>query len=714
MTAAGNAQTLQAPTNVTEQKTFTVTNKSTSVSTISINGTILVAGKTLSYLWDGSAWTQIGGDAAVIRIPLWGIGTTYSTNDLVAYTGRIYRAIAPTTGNQPNTSPASWELYNNTPLVFPITDPAINAAVTTAIVDGYNGVLVTTTAPANAQTIQAPTNASPKVFFVSNNDTSTDVIVVNGYTIGIGSGAQFSYDGTAWLKIESPLHNDLSGRSIASAHPSTAISTDTTNFNGALSATETTNQLSLDRLESFDYVGDWATGLAYRIGNVIAVLGKYYRANTAHTASALFATDVANWDLVSSVETWTTGRPYKVDQLVVINQLPYRCNTAHVASAAFVTDIANWDLVKGLETWVTGHAYKVDQFVINNNTLYRANTAHTAGATFAGDVANWDLISAPSSLTAWAPATLYSAGATVQYDFKDYVCITAHTSSAAFVTDLNKWSQNAPENYIAFDKAYGATLTGWATYADAAGTLPVDGTGGAANITWAQNTTTPLNGSGDFRLVKDAANRQGQGVSYDFVIAPRHYSKVLQVSFDYEIISGTYADSDIKVAVIDTTSGAVIELVDSRLFSAVVGQKPRYIGTFQTSNTGTTYRLCVHVSSVNAVAYTLDFNNFTVWGQNQSVGAIITDWTDYTMTIGATTTPGVKGTPITVDKAQWRRNGSNMEIRYDFNQTGAGTAGTGTYLFPLPFGSIDTTKAPASIYANNSLGSVGYASMYYF
>ena len=68
---------------------------------------------------------------------------------------------------------------------------------------------------------------------------------MNGYTIAIGTGAQFYFDGTAWLKIEAPLHNDLAGRSIASAHPTSAIATDTTNFDGASSVTETTTQLAL-------------------------------------------------------------------------------------------------------------------------------------------------------------------------------------------------------------------------------------------------------------------------------------------------------------------------------------------------------------------------------------------------------------------------------------------------------------------------------------
>lgn len=84
------------------------------------------------------------------------------------------------------------------------------------------------------------------------------------------------------------------------------------------------------------------------------------------------------------------------------------------------------------------------------------------------------------------------------------------------------------------------------------------------------------------------------------------------------------------------------------------------------------------------------------WGDARgfNLGSITntTAWTSYTMTIGGSTTPPTKGT-IVRDQAQWRRVGDSMEIAYDFEQSGTGTAGSGTYLFPLPSGyTIDSTK----------------------
>ncbi len=53
----------------------------------------------------------------------------------------------------------------------------------------------------------------------------------------------------------------------------------------------------------------------------------------------------------------------------------------------------------------------------------------------------------------------------------------------------------------------------------------------------------------------------------------------------------------------------------------------------------------------------------------------------------------VKGT-TSIDKVYWRRVGSACEVRYTYLQTGAGTAGTGDYLFSLPIGTFDSTIAP--------------------
>lgn len=92
---------------------------------------------------------------------------------------------------------------------------------------------------------------------------------------------------------------------------------------------------------------------------------------------------------------------------------------------------------------------------------------------------------------------------------------------------------------------------------------------------------------------------------------------------------------------------------------------------------------------------------------NISTSTNVTDWVDYTLTIGASTTPPTQGAGAT-KTARWRRVGGNMEVQFTYAQTAAGTAGSGVYLFPLPSGgyTIDTTKVTVSTTGNGAGGTV--------
>jgi len=86
--------------------------------------------------------------------------------------------------------------------MFTITDPAVNAAVASAVIDEYTGVLITLTTTGNAQTLQSPSDVAVIVqFVVVNNDTSTDSVTVNGITLAAGDSQMFCWDGSAWAAV---------------------------------------------------------------------------------------------------------------------------------------------------------------------------------------------------------------------------------------------------------------------------------------------------------------------------------------------------------------------------------------------------------------------------------------------------------------------------------------------------------------------------------
>ena len=269
---------------------------------------------------------------------------------------------------------------------------------------------------------------------------------------------------------------------------------------------------------------------------------------------------------------------------------------------------------------------------------------------------------------------------------------TATTSIATTIIN-----NSAQTNYISFPVATANPLiNGWRIYADSATTFPVDGTGGSPNTTLTQNTSSPLNSTGDFRLNKSSgASRQGEGFSTDFTIANRHLSKVLQLSFDYELVSGTLATDDIRLYVIqDPTSGSpvVLEPVNVSVQGVNTGIRARHLATFQTHISITSYRLCVHISTTINSSQIIDFNNFRVWETTQSVGSIITDWQNYTPTFSSAN--GFATTPSSINFIS-RRNGSNLEI---IGSLILNTTNSNTARIPLGFNgaegnvTIDGTK----------------------
>jgi hypothetical protein len=258
-------------------------------------------------------------------------------------------------------------------------------------------------------------------------------------------------------------------------------------------------------------------------------------------------------------------------------------------------------------------------------------------------------------------------------------------------------------NFITNGSAESET-TGWGTYVDAAASSPVDGIGGTANITFTRSTSSPLIGSASFLLTKDAVNRQGQGVSYDFTIDSAYKAKVLQISFNYLVNSGTFTagssstNSDVTVWIYDVTNAVLIQPSSFKLLSNNSSISDTFNATFQTASNSTSYRLIFHVGSTSASAYSLKIDGITVSPSTYVYGTPVIDFVDKgTITIGSTGTAPTKGSTIVTDKILMRRIGDSAELLYQYNQSTSGTAGSGSYLFSLPSGmSFDTSKITTS------------------
>lgn len=252
-------------------------------------------------------------------------------------------------------------------------------------------------------------------------------------------------------------------------------------------------------------------------------------------------------------------------------------------------------------------------------------------------------------------------------------------------------------NYLSSNPDAEADTAGWTTFADGASATPVDGTGGSPNSTWTRSTSSPLRGSASFLWTKSSgASRQGEGVSYAFTIDAADQGQVLQISFDYLVASGTFADNDMQVWVYDVTNAVMIQPAPTNILNTSVAQ--RWQGTFQTATNSTSYRLILYVPVTTNSANTVRFDNFEVGPQKKSYGPFISDWVSYTPTgswVSNTTYTG-----------RWRRVGDSAEIQYDLAIAGAPTSADLTLNLPSGL-AIDTAKL-----ASTTFPGVGYGSIF--
>ncbi len=300
------------------------------------------------------------------------------------------------------------------------------------------------------------------------------------------------------------------------------------------------------------------------------------------------------------------------------------------------------------------------------------------------------------------------------------VAFTSITSTTGISTHTLYYVVGATANTFQVATTVGGSAIALTT--NGSGTLvrSIPKTAGTANsptLTITRTTTTPLRDIGSFLITKDANDRMGQGVVAPFTIDKADQGKVLNITFDYDIGSGTYAGGtdttlgDLNLYIYDVTNGVLIQPTGYKIPGSVSGVEYKHLAQFQSATNSTSYRLVWIVSSVSTTAWTFKYDTVVVGPQTVSFGAPVGDWTSFPLTIGGSSSAPTPGTSTST--AFYRRVGDSMQIRYIFSQTGSGSAGSGSYLFPLPVGAvIDTSKASVSTNGSGATASavgVGYA-----
>lgn len=206
--------------------------------------------------------------------------------------------------------------------------------------------------------------------------------------------------------------------------------------------------------------------------------------------------------------------------------------------------------------------------------------------------------------------------------------------------------------------------SGWNTYADAAGTEPVDGTGGTATaLTFVSSSSTPLTGLRSGLLSKAASNAQGQGLSYDFTIDRGVRQDPVKISLVYET-SSNYVSGDMGFYIYDIDSSLLLRPSIVSI-PATATTPANFIATFYISYTSTNFRAIFHVATTSALAYTFKIDDIIVGNLGINIGAVISNEIAYTPTFTGF------GTPTNVNFIYVRR-GTKIFIQGKF------TSGTST------------------------------------
>lgn len=320
---------------------------------------------------------------------------------------------------------------------------------------------------------------------------------------------------------------------------------------------------------------------------------------------------------------------------------------------AFNRTLAHFTSSQELATeWASGQSYITGQIVIENNALYKALIGHTSGLSFATDLAAGKWVAIESS------------------------------------------GGGGEKNYIENPDFNTGSVSGWGLFNTTLTSKIPTGSiiAGAASITTfaADNSVTPLAGAYSLKVASSGALSAGHGfISDAFTIDKEDQAKVMGWSFAYEKIAGTLdfsgtSNNTWAVYIYDGVAWIQPAGVYNLVQSSGVGIAS---GTFQTTATGTQYRIALVCVTATAGATDMRFDSFSLGPALTVQGAAISDWINYTPT----------GTWVAnaTYTGKYRRVGDSLEVQARVATSGAPS---GALTFSIPAGlSIDTAKLNSSV-----------------
>jgi hypothetical protein len=200
-----------------------------------------------------------------------------------------------------------------------------------------------------------------------------------------------------------------------------------------------------------------------------------------------------------------------------------------------------------------------------------------------------------------------------------------------------KWAASGGQgglNLLTLDSSYSSTnlddstaeasLGRWAVYADAAGTSPVDMTGGSPGSTVARTTSSPLNGAASILFdLGSGSSRQGEGVVLGPVYVPPGYrGRDLEFTAVWSA-TGALVEDDLKQYAYDITNSAVLDVVRT---SKIIGSAGKWRGVVSVPSTCAQLRIGVHVARTSTAALSIKFDDVKLSDSQTYTGLAGSNW----------------------------------------------------------------------------------------
>ena len=282
---------------------------------------------------------------------------------------------------------------------------------------------------------------------------------------------------------------------------------------------------------------------------------------------------------------------------------------------------------------------------------------------------------------------------------------------------------NRPEITRYINEDFETGVANLVAYADAAGTTPVDATGGSPTLAVSAETSSPLIGSTSAKLTKTASNLQGEGVAIvSETIDEAYQDSVHTVEFLWKP-DATFVADEVKLFVYHPTTALVEALYFRTSLSEYTNSLPSdstrvHRIVTEIAPRDTTYQVVAHIAGTSSTAWTALIDNIQSGPARVVNVPYVTEWESYTPTwIGGS--PAIGNGNLS---AKWRRVGDSLEGTIYLYAGSTTTFGSGQWEFSLPAGlsinsdklasGIDNTEALGFGYANDASGTVSVASVW--